>query len=143
MKVWEAIGAAVPGLLAGWVNSWTNLFSKTMFAPPNSDGSPDLAAAALATVICVILAYLAHTWNQARLKKYAYSSFISALACFVGIFLIRFYLKYPRPREMVETLYEIWTGVYVVALILVLVAILFAVMTLLARRQRKSQFSIQ
>lgn len=130
------IASIGPSLFLGWVNAWMKLFTATLFAPPNSDGSPDVAAASSATVIVVLICFACRRWDDARLRKYAYSSSFLALVCLGAILALRFYLKYPRPREVVETLYEVWTDFYIVALNLIVVAVLFAVMSYRARPPR-------
>jgi hypothetical protein len=133
----KSITAAVPAVFLAWVNGWTQLFKTTLLAPPNSDGSPDIAAAALATFIVVTLCYACRHWDDVRLRKYSFYTALAALIAVGGIFGLRFYLKYPRFRVEVETIYEVWTVLYIIFLILIVTAILFAVMSYLARPEHK------
>jgi hypothetical protein len=134
----KSLLAIAPGPIVAWVVSFTNVFQGSFFAPVEYLGTADTSVAALSTILSIVVWYGFRSSPKYRLRVSAVVSvtvFILAIGVCGGIY---FYLSEPRPREVVERWYVVWAFVYTFGMTMGILAIVFAILSAVGGRGRKS-----
>jgi hypothetical protein len=137
-KYAKAIVAVVPGPILAWINSYIAIFNGSILVRQYSETTLNVTAAALGTVVTIVLAQVFWKTQPRDLVRGSILSLSSAAIAFLIIIVLRGQLRQALPEKEVDILYYIWDIAYVLMLILIVVAILLAIMSYLNRPSRRT-----
>jgi hypothetical protein len=134
MKAFKAISAIVPGPAVLFVTQWLNLFSVTNLTSPEWQTSAERLSLAVGSFVAVILSILLRDAQKPRLKVWAWIGFVLTLVCVGACWGIWFYLGPPGPGQRGPAepgrWRDVWEGVFVLAMVLLVATISLAALSL-------------
>jgi hypothetical protein len=129
-STWRLVLSVVPGPVVAWLNKWLALFDgATFILSPTWVHDADTNAAAFSVPAVVVAAAFGaqkpKTWLAKAIVLTVVCAAVAALLCFC----LRSYLSVPNALLTIDTLLErVWQMSYVIVIVLVSLAITFAVL---------------
>jgi hypothetical protein len=134
MRAFKAIAAIVPGPAVLFVTQWLNLFAATNLTSPEWQTSAEQLSIAGGSFVAVTLSILLRDAQKARLKLWAWIGFVLTLACLGACWGIWFHLGPPGPGQRAPfepgSWRDVWEGIFVLAMILLVATISVAALSL-------------
>lgn len=130
MKVWKTIATVVPGPAALFIGKWLDLFSQTHLTYPNWQVGAERIAIGTGAVVAILLSILLSGASKGLLKGLTWAGFALTVLGLAGCWAIWFHLGPSMPPANAVWWQDVWQGLYIVTMVLLVATITIGAMTL-------------
>src|SRR5262249_7980090 len=139
-KAWKTIAAAVPGPIVLWAGQWFELFSRTHLIYPEWQRDAEDTALALGVFSAISICSTLNGFSRSRLRRLAGYGFLLTVTFLAACWAIWFHLGKGMPSADAMFWQDIWKGLYILAMMLLVATI--SVAALSAREETNKAFWI-
>jgi hypothetical protein len=122
-KAWKTIASIVPGPAVVWVGKWLDLFSRTHLTYPEWQDDAQNTAAAVGTFVAIIICLTLNGVRRTLLKWMTLLGSIATLSLLAACWTLWFQLGKAMPAAEVMLRQDIWKGLYITAMVMMVATI--------------------
>lgn len=130
MKVWKTIATVIPGPAVLFIGKWLDLFSETHLTYPNWQLGAERIAIGASAVVAILLSILLSGVSKEALKGWTWAGFALTILGLAGCWGIWFHLGPSMPAADAVWWQDVWQGLYIVTMVLLVATVTLAAMTL-------------